>query len=670
MMLLAACLTDPDTLPTDSEAAACTETPWFADVDGDGFGVGEAQGEACTAPTGAALNGDDCDDLDATIAPGAAEVCDGADNDCDALIDDFDPEVSGAPSLYRDADGDGYGAGDAVAGRCEVPEGYSRTDGDCDDGAATVNPEADERCEPSGVDEDCDGLVDGDDPSLDPSELMTLYADVDGDGHGDPEVTAAGCGATAGWTEADDDCDDRDGEVNPDVTEVCGNGIDDDCDGGPGSCGLSGDITLSSTTAAAKIMGGIYNGQLGRAGSLTRVGDQNGDGFDDVFVSAPLYAGAAYLFYGPVSGRTSVATADITLAGDDSSEGLGTALLGGIDFDGDGARDLAVTGWSGTLEDHAVLIYSGPGAGSFTSVDADIAVYAEGSEVSPECLVSGDFDGDGVADLAVGALGDYDDRGAYVWRGPLTGSTVSTGSAWLSTDGQSISEAMAAGDLDGDGVDELITTVRGGVPSTGDTDEVVLVYAGGTGGSLVAATDTLARLVDVPDPTSSIGSSLTTGDLDGDGLADLVMGALGSDVGGSQAGAVYVAFSPVTGDVDASAAGAAVYSVESSGHFGIAVAASDDITGDGRADLLVGAWLADNHGTATIIPGPFTASTDITDASATLTGEAWSDMAGWAVAYPGDVDGDGVSDLLVGAGYESSGAAYGGAAYLYSGGGL
>ncbi len=152
---------------------------YFTDADGDGFGDADAPVVACEQPSGTATDDADCDDTDAATHPGAEEVCDGADNDCDGVLPD-DETV--------DADGDG-----------------SPLCADCDDTDAATHPGAEEVCD--GLDNDCDGAVPADE------------ADDDGDGY-------LVCGGAAGAP----DCDDGDPAVHPDAIEVC-DGVDADCDG-------------------------------------------------------------------------------------------------------------------------------------------------------------------------------------------------------------------------------------------------------------------------------------------------------------------------------------------------------------------------------------------------------------------------------------------------------
>jgi hypothetical protein len=194
-------------------------TTYFGDVDEDGYGDADFTIEACALPTGYSADDLDCDDGDPGVYPGAVEVtADGIDQDCD-----------GGDTCYTDDDGDGYGDDSgATVGSADLDcEDAGETDeaSDCDDGASTTYPGADEYCDE--VDNDCDGDVDEDD-ALD---AYTWSADSDGDGYGDAGVTSTSCDAPTGYVSDDTDCDDSDADVNPGESEVTADGIDNDCDG-------------------------------------------------------------------------------------------------------------------------------------------------------------------------------------------------------------------------------------------------------------------------------------------------------------------------------------------------------------------------------------------------------------------------------------------------------
>ncbi len=147
---------------------ACLTATYYADVDGDGHGDLASPMDACTAPEGFVLSSDDCDDDCATCFPGATEICDGLDQNCDGSSD-----TELYVTFYADADGDGYGAGPAIAG-CAVTDGHSAEGGDCNDSLASIHPHAAEICD--GVDQNCDGHTDE-------GVATDYFPDCDGDGY-------------------------------------------------------------------------------------------------------------------------------------------------------------------------------------------------------------------------------------------------------------------------------------------------------------------------------------------------------------------------------------------------------------------------------------------------------------------------------------------------------
>ena len=156
-----------------------TERP--ADADGDGYAV------------------TDCNDESADAYPGAEEVCDGIDNDCNGEIDE-----QGGMVVHADADGDGYGDPATSATLCEPGSGWVSNYDDCDDASSENNPDAAEVCD--GVDNNCDGTID-EDTAIDAS---VWYEDFDGDGVGNSDVAVTACDQPSGYVLTDGDCDDAD----------------------------------------------------------------------------------------------------------------------------------------------------------------------------------------------------------------------------------------------------------------------------------------------------------------------------------------------------------------------------------------------------------------------------------------------------------------------------
>ena len=186
--------TDED--PTDA-------TTWYADIDADTYGDADAAVVACDMPADTVLDASDCDDTNADIAPGAEEICDDLDNDCDDAVDD------GLVGLwYADTDGDGFGNVDDTSTECAMPEGYVDDATDCDDEDALTFPYADEYCDDA--DNDCDDVIDED-----PVDGVIWYTDSDRDGFGDAATSTIACDAPDSYVPDATDCDDSEAARYP-----------------------------------------------------------------------------------------------------------------------------------------------------------------------------------------------------------------------------------------------------------------------------------------------------------------------------------------------------------------------------------------------------------------------------------------------------------------------
>jgi hypothetical protein len=627
--------------------------PSAEDADNDGFDVTE-----------------DCNDAEPAVNPDATEMCDGIDNDCDKTID---VGASDAVYYWADADGDGYGAGTSTAS-CEEVKDAVTNDEDCDDTRADVNPDGQEVCDEAGADEDCDLLIGEDDDSLDPKSATVLYADTDADTYGDLKTTVLSCDAKrAGYSADATDCDDANVAVNPLATEVCGDGIDNNCD--TLGCGWSG--SADTTDANAHIIGA--SDYLSIGSDVARAGDVNGDGAEDLIIGSSSFT--AYLMAGPISGSldTDDAIAQFTSVMVKDYNGYENFGLG--DQDGDGYDDFLVAaryyGYGGGRE----YVMLGPVTGTDTS-EAHASAILEGDgtggSYSPSFGIqptAGDVNDDGVVDIMVGEPGGFGDTGGvYFYFGPITSGTLTTADANVAIAGLAFgdytgSASSADGDVNGDGItDALIGSEWTDYAGT-DDGAAYLFYGPISGVTSVKEADVVFYGADAG---HGLGyNTVLDGDVDGDGIDDV--GVAAPDDTWSTAGDTWMFYADTlsSGSVlDVAKANAQMTGESVSDRFGSAMDFGGDLNADGFADVAVA---APNHGGsgggAYVFNGPVTGAIDATAADFTITG-AGVEQAGSCVTFVGDIGADGYDDLALGAYGTGAGGSYRGAIQLFFGGGL
>ncbi len=547
-----------------------------------------------------------------------------------------------------DADGDG------------VPD-----DEDCAPLDATVYPGATDACD--GLDNDCDGQLDEDAPEWHP--------DADGDGHGDAATGTAACEPPAGWLADGSDCDDTDPAVSPDATEVCDDGVDNDCDGG--GCRHADGTLLDD--AGTWVPDAFVNPGTGRenqtwvpsnlalVGGCDLDGDGRGDlvalvqqrwkyGYDEYLSEAELY-----VLRGGNATPASLqdAWAALQLSGGD---GMGGPPGCAGDVDGDGVEDLllAAEEWTDVPTDR-LLVLGGPWDGASALPEPRGEVTGRYGESTHLLASGGDSDGDGVGELVLRAAvwGDPDPpvgEEVLVFPASIEGAhDVSSAPATLTTTaGELCEDALLDADYDGDGLDDLVVATYEQSPAPA----YVRVFPGPLGAALdlADASTTLDNVGDESRDWGTLWRLATPGDVDGDGLDDLVVG---NCHGASGECTVYVLPAPAAGTGSlADLALGTVTGEDPAGDAGYGgLAAPGDLDGDGHAELAFStAYRTEEvggEGAVELWYGPLEGAHTTMTSTATLPASAWAARCGVGSTYSssvaglGDFTGDGVADLAV-----------------------
>jgi PKD repeat protein len=451
------------------------------------------------------------------------------------------------------------------------------------------------------------------------------------------------------------------------------------CTAPAGAARTAADVSLSNANGAAVLADG-YRWVVREAT------DFNADGISEAVVSA---TDGVYVYFGSALGPLdeTAATADLVLRASSAGTDFGAQLASG-DLNGDRFPDLVVGAPlddGGGTDAGAVFVFFGPLAPSpsvrFSSTANATFRGAAAGDRFGSCLALGDVGGDALVDLTVGApLNDAaggEGGAVYVYRGAVNfaGQTTAQASVRLLANGSqnSFGAALAASDVSGDGrADVLVGAPQEG--ATGGNSGAVYLFRGGP---TLTSRNASAAEVQISGANSGdrFGSSLAAADFDGDGTADLFAGAPEAKNQGTQAGSVF-AFRGGAGLVSGGAGSAAArYDGESAGDRLGQSLALGDADGDGRADLLVGAPLFDlpssNSGRAyLVLGGAYLSGSIALRADTVIVAEASAgDQLGAGLALV-DLDGDGRSELLLGAPFSNGGGTDTGRVYVFLGSAL
>ncbi len=527
---------------------------------------------------------------------------------------------------------------------------------------------------------------------LDGTSLAILVADKDAAYPLQIVSLIINIGNTPYWTSSDMDADlsgelqvATAGDVNRDLCSDIMIGAPHWDEGGIADRGkvwiLAGSINGVSTYELFARLGSQEGAEYGS--SISTAGDVNGDGFADIIIGAPMWEdgeteeGAAWIHHGSYSGVNDVPVR--YLQGNIDYAHFGTSVAFAGDVNNDWYSDVIIGASlynNGQSGEGRVFVYHG----SLNGIGATENWTAESNQINAglggSVSTAGDVNRDGFADIIVGAEfysnGEMREGMAFIWHGSADGvneDVVGTpaNAVWTGEINLEYAfygkEVSTAGDVNGDGYSDVIvgtSAYPGGIlPETG---AVWIYYGSDTGVSESWAVQKVG-----PQENDHFGESIAmAGDVNGDGYSDVIVGAPNYTSVGEQDGQAYLWYGHSNGigpvrDWDAE--GNAEFA-----HFGASVATAGDVNGDGYSEIIIAA------SGSIYIPTPGNVYVYQGGPEKPAETASWSKASnkvgalfGRSVSTAGDVNGDGYSDIIVGAPYYDAGEAYEGAVFVYKG---
>ncbi len=385
--------------------------------------------------------------------------------------------------------------------------------------------------------------------------------------------------------------------------------------------------------------------------SVASAGDVNGDGFDDVIAGAFGYnagtnAGRAYIFFGGAMMNNS---ADVILTGVSSNDYFGISVSTAGDVNGDGYDDVIVgaDGYNGGTFQGRAYIYFG-GSSMNNTVDVTLTGGSAGDHFGFSVSDAGDVNSDGFDDVVVGAYGynaGTDAGRIYVFFGGASMNTTADMVTGFANPDMRFGESVSgAGDVNGDGFDDIIEGGKGLLGGSGEGS--AFVFFGGYSMDIYQDV-TLNGSSDLYFFGYSVSEA---GDVNGDGYDDFIVGAIGYNAGTDQGRAyLYYGGHSINTTADVLFTG-----VNSSDRFGQSVSSAGDVNGDGYADVIIGSYMYPSgyaKGKSYLYFGGISMNNTV---DISHEGEFISDYFGVTVSGAGDLNGDGLDDVIIGAPYYES----------------